>query len=139
MLMGMVKQINFLRCKIWPPTRPILYTFLLIGKDLSKKGIVEGGWSELKMVRNMELRRTGRGRLMEIIRDFGTRNSVVISARIISNRSPTSNTPSRKLELRFSHKKYLRKVIKSAKKYSGIESVTNKCEICSESSLAKKS
>lgn len=108
------------------------YTYFRVGKDLNSGGIVTGGWTDHKMTPSAD-NRYSMEKSMDVGKDLESGYSVLISAQRLQNNSRYSE-----LEFSFSHKDLFKKVIKTKKKYSGIESVTEKCLICYDGVLIEK-
>lgn len=100
--------------------RPLGYTYFRVGKDLSPKGIVKGGWTDHHMTLGTENGKYHE-RSMDVAWNLKSRQAVLISAQ---------RGKLQEVKLTVSQNDIFKKVMRTAKKYSAIESVVGNCEIC---------
>lgn len=93
------------------------YTYFRVGKDLNQNGVVDGGWADYKMTRNSEGFYNYDGYSIDIGKNFRSGRTEIIS-------SEPRDT------VRFNDKALSQEFMRTAKKYSSIEPVTSKCEMC---------
>lgn len=115
--------------------KPLGTTYFRIGKDLNSEGIVEGGWTDHKMTPGMADYGVSLGRSMDIGNELVDGHSTLISAKRVYHYH-TDN--SQKIVVTLNPKDIFKEVMKTAHKYSAIESVTENCELCYNDNLKGK-
>lgn len=109
---------------------PSGYTYFRVGKDLTSDGIIEGGWTDQYMIIPENYRSPVHNkRAMVVGRNSESNQTAIIVAHY--------NTYG-EIALSISDKDIFKKVMKTTKKYSAIETVSGSCEICFNGALIEK-